>query len=125
MSEIARADVGESVSDGDTSHLNAIFGNIRGYKARIADLEAQLAEKTQLLEKAEKENAWLRGDLQAHQRGERIQIVIEGRTFSANLDGPAALQPSVKHVTITDDWLTSQQTTERNLLDNSFLLDQK
>lgn len=77
----------------DTQHLNAIFGSIQGYRAEIADLK-------KLLEKSKKENAWLREELRAHQRGERLQIIIEGRTFSPKLDGPETL-------TVNDDWLNA------------------
>ncbi len=87
----------------DTQHLNAVYDNIKSYKRRIAELEAALAEETNLRQKAQAENDALRADVQRLQRGEGVVVEIDGKKFTLN-SGKADVS---EMVTMTNAWVNS------------------
>jgi hypothetical protein len=105
----------------DTQHLNAIFGNIKGYRARIADLESQVEAKDWWILKQEQEITELRAQLQKLQRGEGIMVIIEGRSFSLGADGPTAFDPASLIAPEVRDELSQKLTAIQHSSD-SFVL---
>lgn len=70
----------------DTQHLNAIYDGIKAYKRRIAELEAALAEETNLRKKAQAQSAALHQELVELRSGKGVILNIQGRHFRMTED---------------------------------------
>ncbi len=97
--------------DGDTGHLNAVWGSIKSYREEIARLRL-------LLQKSEQEVTALRMENERLKRGEGIFLQVGERRFQVV---PEQAQGTTW--TITDGWVNDQGNGQvKNPLEDSFLL---
>ncbi len=109
MADLAQLPTQAANPDGDTGHLNAVWGSIKGYREEIARLKHFLTQ-------AEKEIATLRQENERLKRGEGIFLQVGERRFQVV---PEQAQGTTW--TITDGWV-NDQGNGKNPLEDSFLL---